>query len=1202
MLKHHLQYQFFVPTTNNQAKTITEGEEISVTIQSTTATTTSLDVTIKIEETTTASSTNILDDNLQNDAKIVTIPAGMSSYTYTINSQQDTSSSSNGEVVISLVASTANPVTYNLVNTAVNQKVTYTVNNLEPTINIYETGSTTSRAKTINEGEEISVDITRSATSAEALEVTIMIRETSAGTPAPNILDDSLQKDAEIVTIPANMTTFTYTIASQQDRTSTNNGEVVITLVNANTYHLPATAANQKVTFTVNHTSLPRVSIAVDKNTVFEGESFLLTISVTPAPTTDSPLNVQFVREEISDPEGTPNRISGSSTLIPLTSEISTYTLRSTDLPNSSKSSIYRLKVLDVIGLNEDPAPYVIGNAIEIVLIKNFLPEISIETDTTSITEGGDFEITLTANPRPRVDLPITLSISDNNLGYLSRFNPSSITMPTTSDSLTVTVYIKVLLANNPSTNFRITVGQDTTNTNVNLRYTPKAGSSFVEVNILNSDKPVVQITSTANESSVVESSAFTFTLMVTPPPATDEILSIPLTLEPASTPYLDTSLNLTYEVDSTGMLDVTVPTNLQAPDVASETIKIEIVANTDLYLIRDDYHKIEFGLIKVAETTKSIISITSDSDGESISEGQGFSFRLAAFEPPASDLEVHLTISDSGFIEPDLTNPMIITTSGTLDVDVMTQADAVSEEGGEIKISIAEHLNYFISGRENQISITVQNVSAVISISADDGPHAEGSPIILTVTSSEPPANSATINIELSEMVGDKILTSSSRTFQVELTSERTSGIVSIRTQKNGVHMHGGSLTATATTTSTDVILAQGEISISVVDSDNSPSISISTEAASVTEGGTGAEITLTAANTVSNIELPITLEIDDGDHNFFTNANPDPVVVNLPARMESVTHTITPQDDTVAERSGSFTVEVTSETTNTNYTVADSPNHIISMQFIDDDIDDLPELSVTPVEAEITEGGDDDNVVNASFKVAVDPDTTASLTVRYEVIVLGNYLQNQENYNEILTPPITFNNGEYTIDLPIENDDDRESRGIITFKLHYETANLTYRIDADMDTAEISVLDDDGGEELPKINISAEDSVVEGEDITFTLTTDPNATIPASGLTIFISITQTGNYLTVNTDNDREVTLPPTGPAIHMESTSWLDESIRNGIVMAEIKSEPMSPHTYSIGTEFRVSVEVEVYRGPIVSVTPPNAPITAGTCCYI
>ena len=234
----------FVPTTNNQAKTITEGEEISVTIQSTTATTTSLDVTIKIEETSAGTpAPNILDNSLQNDAEIITIPAGMSSYTYTINSQQDTSSGINGEVVISLVASSANPVTYNLINTAADQKVTYTVNNLEQTISIYES-TTALQTATIKEGESISVTIQRTVRALTPLDVTIMIDETSAS--GTNVLDDNLESFAKTVTIPANMTSLVYAIDSQQDTSSTSDGTVVITLVAPTgspvTYVIPSAA------------------------------------------------------------------------------------------------------------------------------------------------------------------------------------------------------------------------------------------------------------------------------------------------------------------------------------------------------------------------------------------------------------------------------------------------------------------------------------------------------------------------------------------------------------------------------------------------------------------------------------------------------------------------------------------------------------------------------------------------------------------------------------------------------------------------------------------------------------------------------------------------------------------------------------------------------------------------------------------------
>ena len=151
-----------------------------------------------------------------------------------------------------------------------------------------------------------------------------------------------------------------------------------------------------------------------------------------------------------------------------------------------------------------------------------FLPpatvSISKSDSLTSITEGGSFEIMLTASPAPESALPITLTTSDGNKGYFERFDPTSIMIPT-SGMLTVTVYTKVLPAQDSNTNFRVSVGSDLTNMDTNLRYGPATGSSFVEVEILNSDKPVVQITSRANESNVFESTAFRFTLMATPLP-----------------------------------------------------------------------------------------------------------------------------------------------------------------------------------------------------------------------------------------------------------------------------------------------------------------------------------------------------------------------------------------------------------------------------------------------------------------------------------------------------------------------------------------------------------------------------------------------------------------------------------------------------------------------------------------------------------
>ena len=783
--------------------------------------------------------------------------------------------------------------------------------------------------------------------------------------------------------------------------------------------------------------------------------------------------------------------------------------------------------------------------------------------------------------------------IKQDRLNFQFLPNPEAINLLQSRDTVTSTYTFSVYRSDGTGSSDNITpenlLGED---------------SVTVEISVF---KPTVQITSTV--SSVVESTAFTFTLMVTPAPATNEVFPVALTLDPPSTPYLDSDFKLTYDIGSTGMLDVTVPTNLQAPDVDDATIKIEIVENIDLYRIREDYHKIDFGIMKIADSPKSVISITSDSDDGSIGEGKGFMFKLTANQAPTADLEVNLTISDdSDFIETDLSNPFTIPTSGVLDVDVITQADADSKEDGEIEISIAEHSNYYISGKENQISITVENVSTVITISAGDGPYTEGSPIILSVTSSEPPANPVPVSVDVREMNGDDILSTSSRTFQVELTLAKTTETVSIQTVKNGIHMLGGSLAVSITTTNTEVAVGPS-ISVAVEDADVTPPIvSISTRVASVTEGATdsdgaliGAEITLTANNSAANVELPITLEIDDGDHNFFTNANPDPVVVNLPARERSVTHTITPENDEVKEAPGKFTVTIQAPANDTNFTVAEAPRNMVSIQFVDDDIMEeplLPEVSVSPVLANITEGMDD----NASFNLIITPTptTTTSISIRYLITVSGDYLQDQANNIGEKTEMITFQNGEFTVDLLIDDDDDSEPRGTITFKLLYETADLTYLIDTDNNTAEVVVTDDEGGI-FPQINITAEDSVVEGEDIIFTLTaTTMDGSLLTTELVFNLILTQTGSFLADNAGT-RSIRMRD-GIAMKVESTILLANRVSGGMITAEVEHDSASPPTYSRGEEFRKVVDVELYTNPIVSIDARTTSITAGATAVL
>ena len=128
----------------------------------------------------------------------------------------------------------------------------------------------------------------------------------------------------------------------------------------------------------------------------------------------------------------------------------------------------------------------------------------------------------------------------------------------------------------------------------------------------------------------------------------------------------------------------------------------------------------------------------------------------------------------------------------------------------------------------------------------------------------------------------------------------------------------------------------------------------------------------------------------------------------------------------------------------------------------------------------------------------------------------------------------------------------------------------------------------------------------VIEGEDIVFTLTTTLiSTTALPSELTIFLNIDQTGEFLSAEEEGDRTVNIPISGTTNFTVSTSQGNSNLSNGTVMAEIQNQPITDTnlTYSLGTNFRKSVEVIIRKNVVISISSANTtPITAGQICDV
>jgi hypothetical protein len=168
---------------------------------------------------------------------------------------------------------------------------------------------------------------------------------------------------------------------------------------------------------------------------------------------------------------------------------------------------------------------------------------------------------------------------------------------------------------------------------------------------------------------------------------------------------------------------------------------------------------------------------VTIAADQLTVVEGDDLSFTLTAEPPPASDLTVTVTWSESGSF---LTEPgpltVTIPTSGTATLRAATDNDSADEPNGEVTVTIV-HGSDYEAGTVYSATVTVTDNDAsttagtpptpapeispcatdgygitncpLVSISADASPVTEGDPASFTLTSDRVPESAITVSLE---------------------------------------------------------------------------------------------------------------------------------------------------------------------------------------------------------------------------------------------------------------------------------------------------------------------------------------------------------------------------------------------------------------------------------------------------------------------
>ena len=597
----------------------------------------------------------------------------------------------------------------------------------------------------------------------------------------------------------------------------------------------------------VTITRLPIVSISVDKTILKEGEDFTYTLTVDPAPTPTKPFNVYLEESEVNDPNGTPNTFDGSDLVTKVVTAATSLTTKTTQLrSNLFPDGTYTISI-------SSHSTYLIKGANPVAVnIENVAPsEISITTDATSITEGGTFDFTLTATPAPKASIPISLTTNDANSGYFGSYSVSNIEIPT-SGSLDVTASTNVLASITPTT--ALTISIDTSSS-----YVKSTTAGSISVNIENSNRLVMSITSDAT--AITEGGTFDFTLTATPAPTT--AIQILLTANDANSGYFGSYSVTDIVIPTTGSLDVTVTTNFKASHDPTSALTISIDASSS-YAIASNARSIS---VNIENNNQHTIAITTNTT--TITEGETFDFTLTATPTPTSAIPISLTANDanSGYFGTYSVTDIKIPTTGSLDVTVATNFKASHDPTTTLSIAIDTNSSYIKSTTTGSISVNIDNKNQhTISITTNTTSFTEGGTFDFTLTAT--PAPTASIPISLTADDANSGYFGSYSQSNIEIP---TSGRLDVTASTNILASSAPTTTLTISIdTSSTYIKSTTAGSISVnIENSNQQVISITSDATAITEGGTF-DFTLTA-NPAPTTAIPISLTANDTNSGYF-------------------------------------------------------------------------------------------------------------------------------------------------------------------------------------------------------------------------------------------------------------------------------------------------------------------------------------------
>ena len=655
--------------------TITEGGTTTVTVTASTAPSNAINVNVNVSQ-----NGNFITGSPPSS---VTINANQTTTTFTINTVDDNTDESNGSITTQVQAGTG----YTVGSPSSATVIVNDNDNPPPGTPQLTISAGTSP---VTEGTNATFTITADPAPSTAITVSVNVTETEdviSGTP-PSTVTIGTTGQA------------TLTVATDDDNVDEDDS-VITAQVQAGTGYTVGDPSSATITVSDNDSpgikdQQPEVTISAGTSPVTEGTAATFTITADPAPTTALKVRVNVTQtgKVIS---GTP----ASSVTFKANQTTATLTVATNDDNVDEDDSAVTAQVQAGTGytvgspssasvtVEDDDAPGV--KAPE-------PPEVTIEADTSPVTEGTAATFTITANPAPTTSLNVMVDVSQTG-NFIS--GSTGMRQVTISTSGTATLTVETDNDNTDESNGSITAQVKT-----GAGYTVGSPSSAT-VTVNDNDAaprgpPLPKVTITANPTAITEGTDATFKITANPRPTT--ALKVRVNVTQTGKVFRGTPPStVTFRANQT-TATLRVATHDDNVDEIASQVTAQVQAGTG-YTV---------GSPSSATATvndNDIPQMTITANRASVTEGTDATFTITANPRPATALTVNVSVTQTGQVISG-TLPSTVTFNAnqtTATLRVATDDDDVRESAGTVTAQITTGVGYTV-GTPSSVSVTVND------------------------------------------------------------------------------------------------------------------------------------------------------------------------------------------------------------------------------------------------------------------------------------------------------------------------------------------------------------------------------------------------------------------------------------------------------------------------------------------------------------